>query len=92
MQRLAFKKTIRETGAATYGHVKHLHMDKVTYLEELLVVRNCIQIDFVCYCKICINKAVVWLWLWGHAQIHGGGCGIMWPTGQVWWAKQVHFL
>ena len=62
MQKQAFKKTIKYTGVATYGCIKCLHMDKATYPEELLVVRNCVQIDFVCYCKICINEVVVWLW------------------------------
>ena len=57
-----------------HGHLwlqQCLYIDKVTYPEELLV-HNGVQIDFVCYCKICINKVVVWLWSWGHAQICGG--------------------
>ena len=74
---------------ATYSQIEHLYMDKVTYLEELLVVLNYVQINFVCYFRICVNKVIVWLWSWRHAQIHGGGCDIVLPIRQVWWAKWV---
>ena len=86
MQRPAFRKTIREMGVATYGRIKHLHMDKVTYMEELLIA---FKINFVCYCKICVNKVVVWLWSWGCTKRCGEGCGIMGPARWVWWAKRV---
>ena len=81
MPRPASKKTIWEMGMAASGHVECLYMDKATYLEELLVFLNCVQTDFLCYCKICINKVVIWLRSQGCTQICGVGCGIVQLTG-----------
>ena len=41
------------------------------------------------YCKYGFIKAGVWVWLGGHAQICGDGCGVMWPAQQVLQAKHI---
>ena len=81
-------------GTAACSCAKCLHIDRNDISGRVVskvftCLHNCVQIHFVTYCKIWVNKVVVWLWSWGHAQIHGGGCGIVWPTGRVWWAKHV---